>query len=110
VFDQPTQCVVGRADDCDIQLPPDFAHADVSRHHCLLRIEPPVVHVRDLGSKNGTFVNGENIGQRQLNQNIEEADLRAFRERDAKDGDEIRLGGTVFRVGVIEPKHALQHA
>ena len=64
VFEEPAHCVVGRAPDCDIQVPADFVHADVSRHHCLLAIDPPAVRVRDLGSLNGTYVNGESIGQR----------------------------------------------
>ena len=63
-FNQPTACTVGRARDCTISLPLEAEHLDVSRHHCLLDISPPDVRIRDLGSLNGTYVNGRKIGQR----------------------------------------------
>lgn len=49
--------LIGRADDC--QLRPSAS--GVSRHHCVVIVEPPEVSIRDLGSSNGTFVNGERI-------------------------------------------------
>jgi pSer/pThr/pTyr-binding forkhead associated (FHA) protein len=102
VFGERTRCIIGRADDCDIQMPADYEHTDVSRHHCMLDIDPPSVRVRDLGSRNGTFVNGKKIGQRPDRVAAEEADLGQFAVQDLKDGDEIRMGHTVFRVGVGE--------
>src|SRR5262245_64113970 len=57
-FEEPARCVVGRAEDCDIQFLPQPEHANVSRHHCVLDINPPMVTIRDLGSRNGTYVNG----------------------------------------------------
>ncbi|KYC36281.1 hypothetical protein WA1_52005 [Scytonema hofmannii PCC 7110] len=39
-----------------------------SRYHCLLDINPPDIRVRDFGSRNGTYVNGKKIGQRQPKQ------------------------------------------
>jgi pSer/pThr/pTyr-binding forkhead associated (FHA) protein len=64
VFTGRGHCILGRAEDCDIQVPLDQAHADVSRHHCLFDLDPPDIRVRDLGSRNGTYVNGAKIGQR----------------------------------------------
>jgi pSer/pThr/pTyr-binding forkhead associated (FHA) protein len=98
VFEEPAQCLIGRARDCDIQLPGDEGHADVSRHHCLLDIDPPKVRVSDLGSRNGTYVNGEKIGQRIPGQQAEEADIRHMPKRELDDGDEIQVGQAVFRV------------
>jgi eukaryotic-like serine/threonine-protein kinase len=48
---------VGRAPECMLSL---GAGADptVSRRHCVFDIDPPEVFVRDLGSLNGTYVNG----------------------------------------------------
>jgi pSer/pThr/pTyr-binding forkhead associated (FHA) protein len=34
----------------------------ISRHHCALIVEGSTVAVRDFGSKNGTYVNGQRIG------------------------------------------------
>lgn len=42
---------VGRAQDCRVWLP----HLSVSRHHAEVRVSPEGVHVRDLGSGNGTW-------------------------------------------------------
>jgi pSer/pThr/pTyr-binding forkhead associated (FHA) protein len=99
-FRARTVGTMGRADDCLLRLPGDMAHLDVSRHHCLLEIDPPLIRVRDLGSKNGTFVNGANIGQRSRGLSPEAAAYLDMPERTLGDGDELRVGGTVFRVGV----------
>ena len=65
IFDERTTCIVGRAGDCSPQLPDDEQHRTISRHHCLFDINPPGIRVRDFGSKNGTYVNGVKIGQRE---------------------------------------------
>jgi len=103
-FDERTCCILGRADDCHPSLPNDEAHRTVSRHHCLLDINPPDVRVRDFGSLNGTFVNGGKIGQRESHQRPEDVAGVAFPEHDLKDGDELRVGDTVFRVEVPVPQ------
>lgn len=61
-FDSRTTCIIGRADDCYPKIPDDEYHRTISRYHCLLDINPPNIRVRDFGSKNGTFVNGQKIG------------------------------------------------
>ncbi|MBR7836306.1 protein kinase [Actinospica durhamensis] len=104
VFDERSTCLIGRGEDCDPRLPSDDAHRSVSRHHCLLDINPPDVRVRDLGSRNGTFVNGLKIGQREAYHTPEQGRALAFQERDLADGDELRLGKSVaFRVSVRTP-------
>jgi hypothetical protein len=103
VFDERTTCILGRADDCAPRLPSDEYHRTVSRHHCLLDINPPDARIRDFGSLNGTFVNGKKIGQRKAHQTPEEGAALSFPEHDLSDGDEIRLGDTVFRVEIRLP-------
>jgi hypothetical protein len=98
-FPERTTCLVGRAVDCAVRLPDDDAHQIVSRHHCLLDVNPPAVRIRDFGSLNGTFVNGTKIGQRGRDEMPEAVDHAVFPERDLQSGDEIRLGGTVLQVG-----------
>lgn len=100
VFDKYTHCVIGRAEDCDIGLQKDYNPEAISRHHCLLEINPPIVRVRDLGSCNGTYLNGQNIGQPAsdpFGEGIETNDLPYY---DLEDGDTLQVGNTVFRVGV----------
>jgi pSer/pThr/pTyr-binding forkhead associated (FHA) protein len=104
VFRNRMTCTVGRADDCYLRIPNDIAHWDVSRHHCLLEINPPEVRVRDLGSKNGTFVNGTKIGQRAPQQRPETAAVVDLPECSLHGGDEIRVGSTVLRVEVDPPE------
>jgi pSer/pThr/pTyr-binding forkhead associated (FHA) protein len=50
--------LVGREEDCQVRLESEF----VSRHHCVLLMDDYTVRIRDLGSKNGTFVNNNRVG------------------------------------------------
>ena len=102
-FDERTTCLVGRGEDCQLQLPSDDDHRLISRHHCLLDINPPGIRVRDFGSRNGTYVNGQKIGQREAHLSAEDAAELVFPEHNLLDGDEIKLGETVFSVAVVRP-------
>ncbi len=93
-------CIIGRSDECNPKLPNDEAHRTISRHHCLLDINPPQIRVRDFGSLNGTYINGEKIGQREAYQTPEEGAKLSFPERDLKQGDQIKLGQTIFQVDI----------
>jgi predicted component of type VI protein secretion system len=50
--------LIGRAEDCDVRPDSGF----VSAYHCVLLLDDYTLRVRDLGSKNGTLVNGRRIG------------------------------------------------
>jgi pSer/pThr/pTyr-binding forkhead associated (FHA) protein len=52
------ELVIGRDKDCGFGPMSDF----VSRQHCVLSIAENALTIRDLGSKNGTFVNGSRVG------------------------------------------------
>jgi pSer/pThr/pTyr-binding forkhead associated (FHA) protein len=103
IFRGRTHCVVGRGDCCHPRLPDNDAHRDVSRLHCLLDLNPPHVSVRDLGSRNGTYLNGELIGQRDPAHPSAADHEQRFPEREVKPGDEIRVGNTVFHVTFLMP-------
>ena len=79
-FDQHDTFMIGRSEDAQFCLPHDRYF---SRHHCLIEIAPPQAFLRDLGSTNGTFVNGLRV---------ETAHLKA--------GDRIQGGETVLEVVV----------
>jgi len=97
-FTGPAECVIGRSDDCDVQLPTTREFLKVSRLHCVLDVHPSVVRVRDLSSRNGTFVNGQNIGQRPRGKGRESAKESTWHT--LKEGDELDLGDTKLRVEI----------
>jgi eukaryotic-like serine/threonine-protein kinase len=99
-FSERTTCIIGRSPDCNPRLPDDADHKAISRHHCLLDINPPDIRIRDFGSRNGTYVNSVMIGKRDFSLTPEEAARAVYPEHDLKDGDEIKLGQTVFRVSI----------
>lgn len=68
---------IGR-EGCDITL----SDPDVSRRHAAIQIVRDEVSIEDLGSTNGTFVNGQRIEER----------------RRLGDGDEVQIGSTVWRL------------
>lgn len=70
--------VFGRGDECHVRPNSDW----VSRQHCLLRVTSNSCFLRDLGSRNGTLVNGVRL--------IEECTLR--------NGDQVQIGPLVFEV------------
>lgn len=49
--------LVGRDDGCDVRID----HKSVSKLHCVLVVSDGVLLVRDLGSTNGTRVNGQRV-------------------------------------------------
>lgn len=79
-FDTYDRFAIGRAESTDVRLP----HKDLflSRHHFVLEVNPPLCRVMDVGSRNGTFVNGERITQAVL----------------LKDRDKLKAGHTEFEV------------
>ena len=101
VFEEPALCIIGRAENCTIQLPTDPGHLDVSRHHCLLEIAPPRLRVRDLGSRNGTFVNGQKIGERP-ERDLPPESWDNLPPKELKEGDEVRIGHNIIRVAEVE--------
>ncbi len=96
-FDRHDILLVGRHADCHARLPRDRL---VSRHHCLVEINPPEATLRDLGSRNGTYVNGVRHGGRALNETPEQASSRQYPEVRLKKGDQIKVGETAMEVVV----------
>lgn len=70
---------VGRRRDCDLCIP----IMPISRRHCEINMDQNRLTIRDLGSKNGTFVNGSRIS---------EAVLKA--------GDQLKIGTLYFAVQI----------
>ena len=76
--------VIGRKTDADLRIPLN----EISRSHCELSVTDDEVVLRDLDSRNGTFLNDEEISEAPINA-----------------GDRIRLGPVVFVVQIDgEPK------
>jgi pSer/pThr/pTyr-binding forkhead associated (FHA) protein len=90
---------LGRHPDCQMHLPDDTC---VSRHHFILEACPPQACVRDLGSRNGTYVNGRKVGGRKEGESPEEGARRAYPEVTLKQGDRIQVGDTALEVHVTQ--------
>src|SRR5262245_25946101 len=71
------QIVIGRSSELDMVLVEDM----VSRKHAKITVGPGKVLIEDLGSTNGTFVNGEKIRQARL-----------------KEGDRILIGTSILKL------------
>ena len=71
------EIVVGRSSELDMVLVEDM----VSRKHAKIITDDHTVSIQDLGSTNGTFVNGEKI-----------------RQIDLKDGDRILIGTSIIKL------------
>ena len=91
----------GRSPDCHAQLDPSDTTA--SRHHFLLEVNPPTARLRDLGSLNGTLVNGVRFGGRARHLGPQEAPPTGQAEIDLQNGDMVRVGHTHFEVAIEAP-------
>jgi pSer/pThr/pTyr-binding forkhead associated (FHA) protein len=96
----PGHCLVGRATDCFVRLAGGFEDGLVSRHHCQIDIEPPCIRVHDLGSNNGTFVNGKRI-MRPERRPLSEHDTDVIPQQyELKDGDQLQVALTPLQVTI----------
>lgn len=57
VIPVPGRLVIGRGNDCDLVLD----EAEMSRRHAMVEVTPAGIWLRDLGSANGTYVNGVQV-------------------------------------------------
>ena len=105
-FTEHDTFVFGRMDDCHACIPDD---TQVSRHHFILEVNPPQACLRDLGSLNGTHVNGKKYGAREKGETPEEGAKRRYPEVSLKHGDRIKVGQTELEVVIEQPKEAPQH-
>src|SRR5581483_8699208 len=75
--------LVGRSPNAHCRFPEDDPF--FSRVHFLVEVNPPQCRLTDMGSRNGTFVNGQKVQQAEL-----------------KNGDQIKAGKTVLQIAVAE--------
>jgi pSer/pThr/pTyr-binding forkhead associated (FHA) protein len=75
------EIIIGRSSDLDMVLVEDM----VSRKHAKITTDDQVVTIQDLGSTNGTFVNGEKV-----------------RKADLKDGDRILIGTSIIKIVFVD--------
>jgi len=98
-FTEHDTFLFGRMEDCHARFPDD---TQVSRHHFILEVCPPKASLRDLGSLNGTHVNGKKWGGRAQGETPEEGAKRAYPIIDLKHGDTVAVGQTELAVSIKE--------
>src|SRR5580692_5192211 len=86
-FDKHDTFLVGRSKHAHFQLPAKDKY--FSRIHFMVEVNPPQCRLIDMGSHNGTYVNGERVLA---------VDLR--------NSDQIRAGHTILRVHVEQDARA----
>jgi serine/threonine-protein kinase len=96
----PGHCVIGRASDCFVRLAGAAEDWLVSRHHCQLDVGPPCVRVQDLGSCNGTFLNGNRLVRPECGPLSEHGSASIAQQYELKDGDELQVGIIPLRVTI----------
>ncbi len=84
---QGPQAVIGRQHGINLRIP----SAEVSRRHCVLRIEDDRVTIEDLESRNGTFLNGTPVSAPEV----------------VHSGDQLRVGPVTFVVEYEPPADEL---
>jgi eukaryotic-like serine/threonine-protein kinase len=97
-FDEPQGFTFGRATDCTCPVENDKTF---SRHHFLLEVNPYQVWLRDLGSLNGTFVNGQQVGGRPAGMDPKLAEPGQTVE--LRDGDLIKAGCYEMKLKIEPP-------
>jgi O-antigen/teichoic acid export membrane protein len=104
IFEEPTSYTIGRAKNCNLCLPDSDSYSGISRYHCLLEIDPPHVQIRDLGSTNGTLVNGQLLGETKFEENPLLDSLNSQVNCQLRSGDEINIGDTIFKIEMRSSK------
>lgn len=84
----PGEYLFGRGQECHVRPDSEW----VSRQHCLLAISGDVITLKDLGSTNGTLVNGS----------------RVIGVRDLVHGDTVQIGPLVLQVRLPEIEEQLE--
>lgn len=101
VLENEADYTLGRARDCSFVV--DDPLYLVSRRHCRIEVHAPFVRIQDLGSRNGTLLNGTRIGPCAKRRLIAEVPHEEHEEHSLEDGDTLAIAGYEFRVA-FEPK------
>jgi serine/threonine protein kinase len=100
-FTEHDTFIFGRMEDCHSRISDD---KEVSRHHFILEVNPPHASLRDLGSLNGTHVNGKKCGGREDGESPEEGAKRQYPIIEIRDGTTIDVGKSSVDVKIQQPK------
>lgn len=94
VYSDCATITIGRSSESMFQLHGRCEDLLVSRNHCRIEVHADGFQIRDLESRNGTWVNGMQIG---CPSNGACAGSTVFKRR-LEDGDQIRIGMSVLEV------------
>jgi hypothetical protein len=100
-FVGPRAVVIGRGASSSLRLPDTSEYQTVSGYHCVIELSRNRAYLRDLGSLNGTFLNGHLVSRREEDR-LQGVAVSGFGVK-LVDGDIVTLAGTFsFRVGLVD--------
>lgn len=91
--------ILGRGQDAEIRLDDEL----VSRRHCALTFDGNVVSVKDLGSTNGTYVDGQPVDIKTLEPDNRLQIGKMVLKIDFKDRDEEAFDRELFEAATMDP-------
>lgn len=93
LLETKNEILIGRANECDIRLP----QLIVTRHHAAIRKQPNGSYtIRDLGSKNGTYINGSRIVEETQITEHDDILIGTYKFRLRRPAEDIREGYTAI--------------
>lgn len=98
-FAEQDTFIIGRAEDCQCVVTGDDTF---SRHHLLLEINQSNVTLKDLGSLNGTRVNGHRIYDGR-GKDVDPNKAESSRPLGLRDGDRIEAGNNAMLLHIMAP-------
>jgi hypothetical protein len=99
-FRDTARCQLGRAPDCFVHLAGTERDLPISRHHCELFLKPTRLTVQDLGSRNGTYLNGKAVDRLELP--LPDPDGLPDAAPTLSRGDLLTIGGTTLKIDFVE--------
>jgi pSer/pThr/pTyr-binding forkhead associated (FHA) protein len=94
---------LGRDPGCFVRLSGEERDRRISRVHCQIRVDGASIWVEDLGSRNGTYINGHEVPRNSQQFNNGSTERICDPESGVlTNGDVLTVGGTSLQLDLVE--------